>query len=181
MSWLWSKSSRTLKTFSCDSFHLFTNMDHISPVQSCDAIPLRQYDWTLHPTSAYRSLVLDLRMPLTNTGLNGANVLPLRISLFLVNGSVSSEYTLDWTSRMLNSSTFWGSNGFSSPFSLCSADFRQLSINRHTHAVIRTKDNPISSSLFVLTWYHFECLEGSNRHTSLTLAVLHLLQLFGNL
>ena len=57
------------------------------------------------------------------------------------------------------------------PFSLCSADFLQLSVNRRTHAVTRTKDNPISSSPFDLTRYHFEYLEGSNRHTSLTLAV----------
>ena len=30
-----------------------------------------------------------------NTGLNGAKVLPLRISLFLLNGSISAEYTSD--------------------------------------------------------------------------------------
>ena len=115
-------------------------------------------------SSACFSLLLDLKMLLTNTRLNGANVLPLRISLLLLNGSISGEYTLDWTSRMINSSAFWSSNGFSSLFSLCSADFRQLSVNRLNHAVTQTKDNPISSSPFVLTRYHLVSW-GSNHNT----------------
>ena len=43
-------------------------------------------------SSACRSLVLDLKMSLTRTGLNDANVLPFRVSLFLLNGFLSTEY-----------------------------------------------------------------------------------------
>ena len=34
-------------------------------------------------------------MPFTNAGLNGANVRPPCISLFIVNDSIFAEYTLD--------------------------------------------------------------------------------------
>ena len=43
--------------------------------------------------SACRSLLLDVKMPLTNTGLNGANVLPRRITLCPLNDSISAAYT----------------------------------------------------------------------------------------
>ena len=130
-------------------------------------------------SSACRNLVLDLKMPLTNTRWNGANVLPLRISLFLLNGSISAEYTLDWTSQMINYSVFLSSNGFSSPFSLCSAGFLLL-VNRHTHTITWTKDNPIPSFRFVLTQCHLSILRGPISTPVRLQPFLHLLQLFSN-
>ena len=63
------------------------------------------------------------------------------------------HFGLNSLNDKINSSAFWSSNRFSSPFSFCSAGFLQLSVNQHTHTVTRTEDNPISSSPFVLTQF----------------------------
>ena len=135
--------------------------------QSCDVIPLRQYDWTLY------SICEIVRMP--QSGVRPQNAIKRCQCTSSRDFLVPSQWLyLCWVHfrlNLLNDKFLSVLKLQCSPFSLCSAGFLHFSVNRRTHAVTRTKDNPISSSPFVLTRYHLEYLEGSNRYTSSTLAV----------